>query len=58
MLSYIMSRTSYVQWDDNSDVRFIVDQQALLDLYSDSLLKQQSIGRHVAPLGHIILIPS
>jgi len=29
-----------------------------LDLYSASSLKQQSAGRHVAPLGHIILIPS
>ena len=26
--------------------------------YSASSLKQQSAGRHVAPLGHIILIPS
>jgi hypothetical protein len=30
----------------------------LLDFYSVSSLKQQSTGRHVAPLGHIILIPS
>jgi hypothetical protein len=29
-----------------------------LDLYSASSLKQQSVGRHVAPPGHIILIPS
>jgi hypothetical protein len=29
-----------------------------LDFYSASSLKQQSAGRHVAPLGHIILIPS
>jgi hypothetical protein len=28
------------------------------DFYSTSSLKQQSAGRHVAPLGHIILIPS
>jgi len=27
-----------------------------LDLYSASSLKQQFAGRHVAPLGHIILI--
>jgi hypothetical protein len=27
-------------------------------LYSANSLKQQSEGRHVAPLGHIILIPS
>jgi hypothetical protein len=31
---------------------------AELDLYSASSLKQQSMGRHVAPPGHIILIPS
>ena len=29
----------------------------MLDFYSGSSLKQQSTGRHVAPLGHIILIP-
>ena len=29
-----------------------------LDLYSASSLKQQSAGKHVAPLGHIIRIPS
>jgi len=31
---------------------------ALLDFYSASSLKEQSAGRHVAPFGHIILIPS
>jgi hypothetical protein len=29
-----------------------------LDFHSASSLKQQSADRHVAPLGHIILIPS
>jgi hypothetical protein len=29
-----------------------------LDLYSANSLKEQSLGRHVTPLGHIILIPS
>ena len=29
-----------------------------LIFYSASSLKQQSAGRHVAPLGHMILIPS
>jgi len=29
-----------------------------LDFYSASLLKQQSTGRHVAPLGHIVMIRS
>ena len=36
----------------------MLDQHAELDFYSASSLKQQSVGRHVAPLGHIILIPS
>jgi hypothetical protein len=31
---------------------------AYLDLHSDSSLKQQPTGRHAAPLGHIIPIPS
>ena len=38
------------------DVRFVLDQHAELDIYSASSLKQQSAGKHVAPLGHIILI--
>jgi hypothetical protein len=46
------------QWDDDDEVRFILDKQAELDVYSARLLKQQSAGRHVAPLGHIIMIPS
>jgi len=40
------------------DVRFVLDQHAELDIYSASSLKQQSVGKHVAPLGHIILITS
>jgi hypothetical protein len=48
---------SYIQWDDD-EVRFVLDQHAELDFYSASSLKQQSANRHVAPLGHIILIPS
>ena len=55
--NYIMARTSYFQWDVD-EVRFVLDQYAELDFYSASSLKQQSAGRHVAPLGHIILIPS
>jgi predicted alpha/beta hydrolase len=47
------------QWDDDDDEgRFVLDQHAELDFYSASSLKQQSTSRHVAPLGHIILIPS
>ena len=45
------------QWDDD-EVRFVLDQETEFDCYSASSLKQQSAGRHVAPLGHIILIPS
>jgi len=37
---------------------FVLDQHAALDFYRTSSLKQQSAGRHFAPLGHIILIPS
>ena len=45
------------QWDDD-EVRFVLDQHAELDFNSVNSLKQQSVGRHVAPLGHNILIPS
>ena len=45
------------QWDDD-EVRFVLDQHAELYVYSASSLRQQSADRHVAPLGHIILIPS
>ena len=45
------------QWDDD-EVRFVLDQHAELDFYSARSLKQQSVDRHVTPLGHIILIPS
>ena len=37
---------------------FFLDQHAEFDFYSASSLKQQSAGRHVVPLAHIILIPS
>jgi hypothetical protein len=40
------------------DVCFVLDQHAELNFYNASSLKQLSAGRHVAPLGHIILIPS
>ena len=55
--SYIMVRKNNFQWDDD-EVRFVLDQNAWLDLNSARSLKQQSAGRHVAPLGHIILILS
>ena len=47
-----------IHWDDIDDVPFVLDQHANLHFYSASSLKQKSAGRHVAPLGHIILIPS
>ena len=37
------------RWDDD-DLHFVLDQQAYLDFYSASSLKQQSADRHVAPL--------
>jgi hypothetical protein len=45
------------QWDDDESALY---QTNMLNwyLYSASSLKQQFAGRHVAPLGHIILIPS
>jgi hypothetical protein len=55
--TYIMARTSYSRCDDN-DVRFILVQLPYLDLYSASSMKLQSAGRHDAPLGHIVLVPS
>jgi hypothetical protein len=59
IFSYIMARTRYFQCDDD-EVPFVLDQHVELDFYSASSLKQvqQSAGRHVAPLRHIILIPS
>jgi hypothetical protein len=42
----------------DNEVRFVRDKHAYLDFYSVISLKQQSAGRHVAPLGHIILITS
>ena len=40
------------QWDD--DVRFVLDQHALLNIHSASSPNLQPLGRHVAPLGHIL----
>jgi hypothetical protein len=33
--------------------RFVLDQHAELDFYRANSLKQQSAGRHVAPLRHL-----
>jgi len=44
-----------VTFDDNdNNVHLVLDQNNYLDLYSASSL----LDRHVAPLEHIILIPS
>jgi hypothetical protein len=51
-LGYIMIRTSYIRWNE-SDVLFVLDQHAMLDLFSASPLKQQCASRHVTPLGNI-----
>jgi hypothetical protein len=54
-VGYIIVIISYIRWDY---VRFVLDQYALLNLYSATALKQQSLGRHIVPLGYIILFPS
>ena len=43
-------RLSYTGWDDDDDVRFILDSHAWFDVYSASSLKQQYPGKHVTPL--------
>ena len=50
-----MARTSYIIWD-GSDVCFVLDQHILLNFSSARSLKQQSVGRHVTPLGHILIL--
>ena len=57
-LPAISWREQVTFWWDDDEVCFVLDQPAELDLYSVSSLTQQSAGRHVVPLGHIILIPS
>jgi len=47
----------YIRWNGN-DLRVLLDQHAKLNLYSASSMTQHYAGRHVAPLWHIILIPS
>ena len=56
LFSSIMARTSYIPWTDN-DVCFVLDTR-FVGFYSASSLKQQSMGRNIAPLRHIILIQS
>jgi hypothetical protein len=54
-MSNIVAKTSYIRWDDY-DVLFVLYQHSYFDFYSVSPEKQQSTGRHVGPLWHIILI--
>ena len=60
-----VSNFSAISWreqvnfqSDDDEGLFVLDQDAELDFFSASSLKQQSAGRHVALLGHIILIQS
>ena len=51
--------TQNSRWDDDDEeVCFVLNQQAQLDFYSASSLKQQSADNQVAPLGNSVLIPS
>ena len=52
---YAMRRKTYIRRDVN-EVRFVLDLHAYLNFYSSSSLQQTSAGKHVASLGHIILI--
>jgi hypothetical protein len=57
--SAISWREQVIFWWYDDNFRFVLYQYAYLDLHSaNSQLTQQSAGRHVAPLGYIILIPS
>ena len=58
LFSYIIMRTSKNWLDGDDDIRFVLDQHTKLDFYSAISLTQQSLGRHVTPLRHIILIPT
>ena len=58
-----MSKFSAKSWQeqvtfDEMNVCFVLDWHAWLDFCSVISLKQQSVDRHVAPFGHIILILS
>ena len=54
-----ISRREHVTFQIDEDYAlFALDQHAYFDFfYSDSSLRQQTLGIHVAPLGYIILIP-
>jgi len=46
-VSYSMAIISYIRWDDNDDVHFVLAQHDFLDFYSATSLKHQSLGKHV-----------
>jgi hypothetical protein len=48
-------REQIIFWSDDY-FPFVLDQHVELDFYSANSLKQQSVGIHVTPLWHIILI--
>ena len=57
LFRYTLARKSCLRWDDY-DVYFVLDQHARLNFHGAISLEQQSVGRHVASLGHIIFILS
>ena len=44
--------------EEEEEDRFVLDQHVELEFYGTSSFKQQSEGEYLAPLVHIILIPS
>ena len=52
-ISATSSREQVTFWWDDNDIYAVLYQDVQLDIYSASTLKQQSMGRHVAPLRHI-----
>jgi len=57
-VSYNITWKEQVTRQREDDGHFVVDQQPYLHFYSASSQKQQIVGRHVAPIGHNILIRS
>jgi hypothetical protein len=53
-----MARISYIQQNDDDMTSASYKTNAKLDFYSANSLIKQTVGRHVAPLQHTILIPS
>jgi hypothetical protein len=54
-----LNNISVISWrEQDNEIGFVLDQHDELDFNRASSLKQLSMGRHVAPLAHIILILS